>query len=441
MTSAPKRTARLLMLTGSTLLFAAVSCGTDAEGPSPADGNAGEAGAGLEPTGGSGETGGSGGAAGTPGADGGSSLGGSSLGGAASGGVPQTGGGLGEGGDAGAFAEGGAAATPSAFLYASSLLSGIQHASIDPHDGKLTALPSSPAAAGHLYNVAATDRFLFTAENDAKRVNVHAIAEDGSLGATASSSIELAGDPVSIALDPSGNFAFVATSSDEAIHILSVDSKTGALSADIEPLKLAGAPAVVAVDPLGQHVYVTRLAAAGILGFDLDAATGKLTELAGSPFGTDVVVAGALVFSPNNAFLFTSGSGVSSFRIEKSGALSKVKGSPFFEDVAADYFATNLAIEPTGHFLYASAYLTTNEITGFAINQEAGDLTLLPSDPIELPAPYSIGIEPSGRYLYAASDFEGIYGYSIDAAGALHELPSSPLDVTGLQRQLAFVRR
>lgn len=424
--------ARWSMIGGAWSLLAAASCGQDVKEP-PTASDAGEAGAGSVQGGAA--SGGGTGMAGTP--DEGGSASGGQLGGGNAGG-----GGGNEGGDAGAGAEGGSGPASAAFLYASSLLSGIQHASVDPQSGALTPLASSPAAAGHLYNIAATDRFLFTAENDAKRVHVHPIAEDGTLPDSPSSSIELAGEPVSLALDPSGRFAFVATSSDESIHVLDVDQSTGALSASLEPLELTGAPAVVAVAPHGDHVYVTRLAAPGILGFALDPTTGQLTELEGSPFGADVVIAGALVFSPKGPFLFASGSGVSSFRIEESGALSTVKGSPFFEDVAADYFATNLAIEPTGRFLYASAYLTTDQITGFAIEPAAGDLTLLPSDPISVPAPYSIAISPNGRFLYAASDFEGIYGYAIDPqTGALSELASSPLDVTGLQRQLAFVQR
>lgn len=327
-------------------------------------------------------------------------------------------------------------------MYASSLLNGIQHAAINPRSGELSPLAGSPASAGHLYAIATSPHFLFTAENDAKRVLVHAVADDGSLPTKPSSKIDLTGEPVSIAVHPNERLAFVATTSDESIHILGVDAATGALSESLKPLKLEGAPAVVALEPLARRLYATRLARPGILAFELDATTGELSELPGSPFGADVVLAGALAFSPNGAFVFASGSGVSSFKIEKSGALAKVKGSPFFEEVDADYFAQNLAVHPSGRYLYASAYLTTGKITGFGIDPDAGDLKPLPSAAIQTSAPYSIGIEPSGRFLYAPSDFGGIYGYAIDAqTGALTELPSSPLDVSGLQRQLAFIAR
>jgi 6-phosphogluconolactonase (cycloisomerase 2 family) len=255
--------------------------------------------------------------------------------------------------------------------------------------------------------------------------------------------------------DPQGRFAYVASPFSQSIYSFAVNGESGALQAIGEPLLVGPAPdhrlpAFVAADPSGHFVYVTQLAdpAApandnGIRGYRVNQETGALSELPESPFGEGGVVAGAIAFRPDGQFLFSSGGALNAYAIDPdSGNLSLVEGSPFTTDVGSDPWAINLAVTPQGDFVYVSHFLPTQHVSGFAIDPESGALQAVPGSPITTGAPYSIAIDPTGRFLLVGDDSGHVPAYSLSRDdGSLSALEGSPFPFGGLEPEFAFATR
>ncbi len=355
----------------------------------------------------------------------------------------------GDAGSAGELGSAGSAGEPGVsvqrYAYVATFLNGLSPVSIDPATGRLSKLSASPINPGaQLYAVSVdpAQRFVYTAAQGTKKINTYAITADGGLPAEPNSSITIAGTPTSLTLDARGRFAYVASSdADKSIYAFKIDAVTGALTAVGEPAQIeATSPAYVAGDPSGHFVYASQNGVFGIRGYRVDQTTGALSELPESPFGLTKVFAGAIAFHPAGGFLFSSGNGLHAFAVDaNSGALTLVEGSPFSTQVASDPSATNLALEPGGKYLYATSFLNPPRVFGFAIDSSNGKLTPVPGEPIKGGSPYSVGVEPSGRFVFAGNDDGTTSVFSLQRAnGTLHEIDGSPFQIGGLQPEFAF---
>ena len=71
-----------------------------------------------------------------------------------------------------------------------------------------------------------------------------------------------------------------------------------------------------------------------------------------------------------------------------------------------------MAWEPSGKFLYEC---TSGEIDAYTISAASGVPTLIPGSPFAVGiAPTSLAIDPTGKYLYAASQSDTVMAYKID---------------------------
>ena len=331
------------------------------------------------------------------------------------------------------------------YAYVATFLNGLSPVSIDPATGrlsKLTATPINPGAQLYAVSVDPAQRFVYTAAQGTKKINSYAIAADGGLPAEPNSSITIPGTPTSLTLDARGRFAYVASSdADKSIYAFKIDAVTGALTAAGEPVQIeATSPAYVAGDPSGHFVYASQNGVFGIRGYRVDQTTGALSELPDSPFGLTKVFAGAIAFHPAGGFLFSSGNGLNAFAVDAgSGALTLVEGSPFSTQVASDPSATNLVLEPRGKYLYATSFLNPPRVFGFAIDSSNGKLTPVPGEPIKGGSPYSLGVDPSGRFVFAGHDDGTTSVFLLQRSdGTLHEVDGSPFQIGGLQPEFAF---
>ena len=102
--------------------------------------------------------------------------------------------------------------------------------------------------------------------------------------------------PYSVAVDPTGQFAYVANESIEnyragrpgTVSGYSIDRKTGALTpVPGSPFAGGDVPRSVTVDPTGQFAYVTNVYSNTISGYSIDRKTGALTLVSGSPFAAE----------------------------------------------------------------------------------------------------------------------------------------------------------
>src|SRR4029077_16358835 len=266
--------------------------------------------------------------------------------------------------------------------------------------------------------------------------------------------------PTSVAVDPSGKFAYVATRCLSNVSCLNgtvsaytIDGTMGALALIAGSTLTAGTiPDSVVVDPSGKFVYLTNNCVGVIPSCDgngtvsaytIDKTTGALTQVPGSPFA-----AGANTFSvavdpssklasvanvcPNRSPGCVGSGTVSAYTIDSTtGALTLVLGSPF----AAGNQTSSVAVDPSGKYSYAANDFGT--ISAYTIDSTTGALTPIPGSPFAASGitPVSVGVDPSGKFAYVANycgvglcSQGTVSAYTINATtGALTAAPGSPL--------------
>jgi 6-phosphogluconolactonase len=99
-------------------------------------------------------------------------------------------------------------------------------------------------------------------------------------------------NPGSVAVDPSGKFAYVANEGGNNVSGYTIDPVTGALTPITgSPFAAGTIPDSVAVDPSGKFAYAANNLSHNVSGYTIDPTSGALTPITGSPFaaGTDPV--------------------------------------------------------------------------------------------------------------------------------------------------------
>jgi 6-phosphogluconolactonase len=305
-------------------------------------------------------------------------------------------------------------------------------------------------------------KFVFVVNEDSNNISAYTVdSNSGALTPVIGSPFAAAGmTPTSVAVDPSGKFAYVATRCLSNVSCLNgtvsaytIDGTMGALALIAGSTLTAGTiPDSVVVDPSGKFVYLTNNCVGVIPSCDgngtvsaytIDKTTGALTQVPGSPFA-----AGANTFSvavdPSSKFAYVAnvctnlspgcvGSGtVSAYTIDSTtGALTLVLGSPF----AAGNQTSSVAVDPSGKYSYAANDFGT--ISAYTIDSTTGALTPIPGSPFAASGitPVSVGVDPSGKFAYVANycgvglcSQGTVSAYTINATtGALTAAPGSPL--------------
>ncbi len=228
--------------------------------------------------------------------------------------------------------------------------------------------------------------------------------------------------PYSVAVDPSGQFAYVPNEGGEAptrISMYTINSTTGALIS-IGGVAAGGRALAVTVDPFGKFAYVVN----GSNGFPAESdvvsmytinpTTGALTAIGTIAAGS---APRAIAIDPTAKFAYVANSGsnnVSMYAINATtGALTSLGL------VTAGTAPVSLAVGPLGKFAYA-ANSGSNDVSMYTINATTGALTLMGTVAAGS-SPSSIAIHPSGQFAYVTnSGSNDISMYSIDGtSGAL----------------------
>ncbi len=119
---------------------------------------------------------------------------------------------------------------------------------------------------------------------------------------------------------------------------------------------------------------------------------------------------GNFVYTNNDIFVTLGPNTVSGFSVHEKGSLTDVPGSPFLTGGSGGgggFIASNRIIV-VGNFLYASNSVT-NDISGFFMDPDAGNLTPIPDSPFPTGGiagdGFSLAATPDGQFLYAAQDY------------------------------------
>src|SRR5229473_5842937 len=184
------------------------------------------------------------------------------------------------------------------FLYVSAELSNdVTTYGIDATSGVLTNLrtvrarPGARAIAVSRGSAAVTytPTFAYVANQNSNSVSMYAI--NATTGALTSTGTVAAGtQPVSVAVAPSGRLAYVANlcgsvscSGNGNVSAYTIDGSTGALNTVPGSAFAAGSsPRSVAVDPSGRFAYAANSGSSDVSAYTIDSTTGALTSVAGS---------------------------------------------------------------------------------------------------------------------------------------------------------------
>jgi len=226
--------------------------------------------------------------------------------------------------------------------------------------------------------------------------------------------------PLSVAVDPSGKFAYVPNGYglSNSVAMYTINATTGALTS-IGKTAVEGFAASVAVDPSGKFAYVMATAsgpgsAGSVSTYTINATTGALTSIGTIAAGKNPV---SMVVNPTSKFAYVANSSsndVSMYAINvTTGALTSMGA------IAAGTNPDSMAVDPTGKFVYVANF-NSNDVSMYTINVNTGALTSIGTIAAGQ-FPTSIAAHPSGKFAYVTNSMSNdVSIYSIDSAtGAL----------------------
>src|ERR1700678_2223122 len=159
-------------------------------------------------------------------------------------------------------------------------------------NGTLTTVPGSPFAAGlgpYAVTVEPRGKFVYVTDENAGKVSAYRIGANGALTPVPGSPFAAGLSPNAVAVDPKAKFVYVANGRPEpnarhkTVRAYRISANGGLKPISDSPFAMGPAPIAIAVDPNGNFVYVAnyhrdKISAAAI------ASNGELTSIAGSPF-------------------------------------------------------------------------------------------------------------------------------------------------------------
>jgi 6-phosphogluconolactonase len=294
-------------------------------------------------------------------------------------------------------------------------------------------------------------KFLYTVNAFADTISIFNVASDGTL-ALSNAGVPTGGSsPYAAVIDPSGKYLLVTNSLSASVSVFSIDSTTGDLTLTGNPVFANADPSEILILPTGNFVYVTNPGIGTVTIFSFS--NGVLAQQQGfSPVisgagasGMAVDSSGQYLYVANSLatnlppFTTTTGN-ISAFNIDPTtGGLTPVLGSPFVSSSGSN--PTELAVDPSGKFLYSTAPSSADSIWCFTIDSTSGELTAVSSSPFSLAAGGQFAhFDPDGGYFYIGNaSGSAIEGYTYDPnSGTLTPIKFSPFDLGAAPGKMVF---
>jgi 6-phosphogluconolactonase len=242
-------------------------------------------------------------------------------------------------------------------------------------------------------------------------------------------------------IDPAGKFLYVSDLNASDVLAFSIDGTTGSLTKVTgSPFNSGFYPAKVIVSPSNfAEVLDIGPGLGGISSYVMNPANGVLTPGVSGPL-TYVSSAGAedMVMHSNGKYLFmsqgmtSSDSGVAAFTLDQTtGFPTPFSGTAFQTGLAP----RSMVSDSSTKFLYTSN-TGDGTISAFSIDSATGVLSTVPGSPFSANiAPpsgglilFQLAIDPSGHFLYATNpQKQSILIFGISSTGALTQLGNTPL--------------
>jgi 6-phosphogluconolactonase (cycloisomerase 2 family) len=243
-------------------------------------------------------------------------------------------------------------------------------------------------------------------------------------------------NPQSVAVNPAGNFAYVASQGCSGgvggfVSMYTINPTTGALTSIGPPVSTndVGTDSVT-IDPLGKFAYVANEGLydtdGSVSAYSIDPTTGVLMSTSGGISGNspEFCCFTAVAVHPSDKFAYVANGdsfprSVSMYTINgASGALTH------FGTIAAEGFPTSVVVDPSGQFVYVAAETDfglpgAGSVSMYAINATTGALTSLGTiatgTMIAESSSNSIVVDPTGAFAYVTnSGSNNVSMYSIN---------------------------
>jgi 6-phosphogluconolactonase (cycloisomerase 2 family) len=245
-------------------------------------------------------------------------------------------------------------------------------------------------------------------------------------------------DPQAVAVDPAGNFAYVASQGcgdggiGGYVSMYTINPTTGALTPIGPPVATNDlATDSVTIDPLGKFVYVANegmyATDGSVSAYSIDPTTGALTATSGGINGNSPAFCcfTAVAVDPSDKFAYVANGdsfprSVSMYTINgANGALT------YFGTIAAEGFPTSVVVDPSGQFVYVAAETTggtpgAGSVSMYSVNATTGALTSLGNIATGTMTAESssdaIALDPTGAFAYVANaGSNNVSMYSVNA--------------------------
>jgi len=294
-------------------------------------------------------------------------------------------------------------------------------------------------------------KFLYAANQNSGTISAYVInAKTGALTSVAGAPFLAGGAPFCVTTDPSGKFAYVANRSTNNVSAFTIEANGGLKQVAGSPFSTGNGSRLgsisVVVDPSGKFVFVANegdrteptLFPGGVASFSIEPSTGALTAVQGSPFtaGTNPVF---VTVDPSGQFVYVANetsNDVSVLKINAAGVLAAVATVPITEGTTP----VRVAIDPSGKFAYV-ANRTSASVSAFTV-EPTGQLTPVPGSFATGFGPFSVTVDAAGQFAYTADqDSDTISGFTINpGTGALTVLGKLQLRSNIEPVSLAFTR-
>jgi 6-phosphogluconolactonase len=271
------------------------------------------------------------------------------------------------------------------FAYVADVIPGSVSGFTVAQNGALTPIPGSPFAAPTGTAFVINDpsgRFVYALNcgaicSGSGSGNIAGYTVDqhtGALTPMAGSPFAAGQFPYSLAVDPTGHFAYVANMGSGDVYSFAIDSVSGALTQVGLPATAGIFPISVVVDPWSQYVYVANTGSGTVSAFSINF-DGSLSTVAGSPFAVGEFTAGIAASSNGKFLIAAAGAGAYVYTITSTGALQPV-GSPY----RAGTGPNGISIDPTDCFVYL-VNAGSGNVSAYVLDEENGKLTPVKGSP------------------------------------------------------------
>ena len=315
-----------------------------------------------------------------------------------------------------------------------------------PTPALATALICGALSLSALNVAAAAPKFIYTVSTDQTVRSFSVNATTGALLPLPGGTRIVDEFPFGMAANREGTLLYSVNPNSNNIAAFKVDPTSGSLleapgSPYVMPPGSAGAVRMV-VHPNSKFAYANAQSG-DIASFLVNPANAALTPVgnivtAGISATMHIVANGTFLYAVNGGLSFLPDpartNNISVFKIETSGALTEVLGSPF----ATCTGPRRVTSDPAGKFLLVSC--TDSKTIQVHKIQADGALTKVSSALRTGGANFDIAVEPSGRFAYVTfGDLQRVFVYSLNSnTGALARLTNKDVSTNGAPRFISM---